>query len=116
MTAIKNIIVAATLSAALSLAPLGAAQAQQGIKPMQGVSFHAGTKHGVAYFVNDKRTCQLVLTLVDDASSVPSRFEATIEPGKSTQYPFTVAKSLEFACQADGRTMDVKALETTAAK
>ena len=110
MNTIKNIIVAATLSVALSVA----AQAQQGIKPVQGVSFHVGTKHAVAYFLNDNHGCKLVLTLADDASA-PSRFEAAIEAGKSTRYQITEGKALEFACQADGQAMDIKSLDTTAA-
>ena len=64
MNSIKTIIIAATLST-LSL---GAAQAAETIKPVQAASFHDGTKHAVAYFLNDNATCKLVVMQADDAT------------------------------------------------
>ena len=109
MNAITKILVAVILST-ISIA---AAQADQTMKPLQGLSFHAGTKHAVGYFLTDKSTCQLVLTLADDANYAPTRFETAIEAGKSTRYQLAEGKSLEFACQ--GPTLNVKSLETSAA-
>jgi hypothetical protein len=115
----KNIIIAAALSAALSVAHLAGAQAADGaqtMKPMQGVSFHGGSKHAVGYFLSDSSTCKLVLTLADDANYAPIRFETAIAAGKSTSYQLAEGKSLEFACQADGQAMKINALETFATK
>jgi len=117
MTPTKNIIVAATLCAILSFAPLGAAQAADGaqtMKPLQGISFHAGSKHAAGYFLSDNSACKLVLTLADEANFAPTRFEVTIEAGRSTRYQLAEGMSLEFGCQAGGQAMDVKSLETTA--
>ena len=111
MTPIKTILVAATLST-LSIAT---AHAGQTMKPMQGVSFHAGTKHAVGYFLNEGKTCKLVLTLADDANFAPTRIETAIEAGKSTRYQLAEGKSFEFACQDGGNAIIVKSHETTAA-
>ena len=109
MNSIKTIIVAATLST-LSL---GAAQAAETIKPVQGVSFHAGTKHAVAYFLTHNENCKLVLTLADDVLYAPVRFEAAIADGSSKHYPFA-GKSLEFACQNQGQAMTINTREAVA--
>jgi hypothetical protein len=114
----KNIIIAATLSAILSVASLGAVQAADGVetmKPLQGVSFHAGTKHAAGYFLKDNNTCKLVLTMADEGNFAPTRFESAIETGRSTRYQFAEGKSLEFACQADGQELAVTSFETTVA-
>jgi len=47
MTSFKNIVLAATLS----VLSISAAHAGQTMKPLQGVSFHVGTKHAVGYFL-----------------------------------------------------------------
>jgi hypothetical protein len=113
MTSIKTIIATVAVSIALSFS--AQAEDAQILKPLQGVSFHAGTKHAVAYFLTDKSTCKLVLTLADDANYAPTRFEAAIEAGKSTPYQLAEGKSLDFACQADARAMKINTLETFAA-
>jgi hypothetical protein len=112
MTSIKY-IAAIAIFATLSLAT--AAQASETLKPMQGVSFHAGSKHAVGYFLNESESCKLVLTLADDANYAPTRFETAIEAGKSTRYQLAEGKSLEFACQAGAQAMIVNPLETSAA-
>ena len=114
MTSIKSIIATVAVSIALSFA--AQAEDAQTLKPMQGTSFHAGTKHAVAYFLTDKSTCKLVLTLADDANYAPTRFEAEIEGGKSTPYQLAEGKSLEFACQPDAQAMKINALQTYAAQ
>jgi len=111
MTMIKNILAASILSASL----FGTAQAaEQTIKPLQGVSFHSGTKHAVAYFLSQGHTCKLVVTAADDANFAPTRREAAIEGGTSTKYELAQGKSLEFTCQAEARAMTVKSLTTVA--
>jgi hypothetical protein len=113
MTSITNILIAATASILLSFA----AQAEdvQTIKPMQGVSFHAGTKHASGYFLKDNSACQLVLTTADEGHYAPSRVETAIETGRSTRYQLANGKTLEFACLADAQVLAVTSLETTAA-
>jgi hypothetical protein len=113
MNTIKNIIVAATLST-LSLGYLTAAQAADTVKPSQGISFHAGSKDAVAYFLSESRTCKLVLT-VADKDARPTRFEAAISSGQSTSYALAEGKALEFACQADAQAMTINSLAAVAA-
>ena len=73
MNSIKNITVVATLSAIFSIVSLASAQAaQETMKPLQGLSFHAGTKHAVGYFLSDNGTCKLVLTLADEVNFAPT--------------------------------------------
>ena len=112
MNTIKNIIVAATFSV-LSIAHVGAAHASETLKPLQGLSFHTGSKDAVAYFLNENRTCKLVLTMVDGAYR-PTRFEAAIAAGEATRYALAEGKTLEFACQSDAQTMKINSLATVA--
>jgi hypothetical protein len=109
MNSITQIFIAATLSALA-----GYAQAAETIKPVQAASFHAGTKHAVAYFLNDNATCKLVVMQADDANYAPTRFEAAIADGSSTHYDFTEAKTLEFACHDGGHAMTINTLEAIA--
>lgn len=121
----QNKLIAATITAALSLSTTGALRAADAppvltMKPLQGVSFDIGTKHSVSYFLNDSGQCKLVLTLADDPSwgDVPSftaiRFEAAIPPGKTTRYNSGEGDAVEFACQADAQTMSVKPVQDIA--
>jgi hypothetical protein len=108
---IKNIVVAAILSVGL----IATAQAaEQTIRPLQGVSFHAGTKHAVAYFLSEGRTCNLVVTSIDDANYAPTRREAAVESGTSTTFQLAEGKSLEFGCQSEAHAMTVKSLAAVA--
>ena len=113
MNSITNIFIAAAISIILSFA----AQAEdiRTMKPMQGVSFHAGTKHASGYFLKGNSACQLVVTAADEDHYAPSRFETAIEPGRSTRYQFAEGKTLEFACRADAQELAVTSLKTTAA-
>jgi hypothetical protein len=117
MTSTKNILVAALLSLGL----LGTAQAsEQTMKPMQGVSFHAGTTHAVAYYTGENRLCKLVLTVAEEpkgdvATFEATRFEASLAAGRSTRYTLAKGKSLEFTCQTAAKTMNVKMLDAVAA-
>ena len=112
MNSITNIILTAAIATALSL---GAAQAdEQTMKPLQGASFHAGSKHAVVYFLNDKATCKVVLTVADDANYAPSRIEAAIADGSSTHYQFAEGQSLEFGCHDHAQILKVNALKDVA--
>jgi hypothetical protein len=108
MNSITRIIIAATLSA-LS----GYAQAAETVKPLQAVSFHAGSKHAVGYFLKDHDACQLVVTAADDAHYAPTRFETAIADGASTTYEFA-GKSLEFGCRDHAQLMTVNTFEAVA--
>jgi hypothetical protein len=116
MTTTKHIAIAAALFALVSLGNLASAQAAdvETMKPLQGVSFHAGTTHAAGYYLRDDSACRLVLTVADDSSFAPSRFEATIETGRSTGYQLN-GKALQFACQSNGHELAVTTLQTTAA-
>jgi hypothetical protein len=113
MNSITNIFAAAAVSIILSFA----AQAEEvhTMKPLQGVSFHAGTTQASGYFLKNNSACQLVVTAADEGHFAPSRFEAAIETGRSTRYQLAEGKTLEFACRADGQELAVTSLETTAA-
>ena len=113
MNPIKNIIVATALSA-LSVGYLTTAQAAETVKPLQGISFHAGSKDAVAYFLSEGRSCKVVLTMADKDAQ-PTRFEAAITGGESTRYRLAEGKSLEFACQADAHAMTINSEATVAA-
>jgi hypothetical protein len=84
------------------------------MKPLQGLSFHAGSKHDAGYFLSDNGTCELVLTRADDESFAPKRFEAAIAGGKSTHYDLAEGQSLEFNCEAGARQITVNNLVSTA--
>ena len=109
MNTIKNIIVIAALSTLFA----GYAQAET-VKPLQGMSFHAGSKDAVAYFLSEDHTCKLVLTTADKDAQ-PTRFEAAIAGGGSVSHEFAEGKSLEFACQADALAMTINSQPTFAA-
>jgi hypothetical protein len=111
MNTTRNILLAATLSV-LSVSHIGAARAES-LKPLQGVSFHAGSKDAVAYFLSENRTCKFVVTTAD--KDAPTRFESAISGGESTSYKLTEGNSLEFACQADAQAMTVDMVATVAA-
>ena len=114
MNSLKTLIAAATLSI-LSLG-FGAAQATETVKPLQGISFHAGTKHAVAYFLTHNENCKLVLTLADDVRYEPVRFEAVIADGSSKQHPFIKGTPLEFVCHDRGQAMTINTLEAVATR
>lgn len=110
MNTIAKIIVAA----AAGILAVGHAQAgEQTMKPLQGWSFHAGSKHAVAYFQAESRNCQLVVTSSDDASYAPARYEAAVEAGKSTSYQMSAGKQIVFTCY--GQTMIANSIEVSAA-
>jgi hypothetical protein len=90
------------------------------IKPLQGISFNAGPKHGVGYFYTKAKQCQLVLTLADayepdDVQSLTVvRYEAAVPTGKSTSYSSTEGKTLEFTCGFDAQAMTLREVERIA--
>lgn len=91
------------------------------MKPLHGISFDVGTMRAVSYFLSDNGRCRLVLTLAeepnwDDLSRfVATRFEAAISGGKASRFHPAEGKTLEFECQADAQSMNVKAVDQFAA-
>lgn len=110
MTSIKTIFVAAGLFAGLF-----ASAESTDMKPLQGVSFHVGTKHAVAYFLSESGACKLVVTSADDANFAPVRSEKVIGDGASAKYQLAEGKSINFTCLNHGQAMNATTLETTAA-
>ena len=108
MNSLKTIIIAAALSA-LS----GYAQAET-LKPLQGVSFHTETRDAAAYYVADKGTCKVVVTLTDKVAFAPERFEQAVEPGKPDLRQLDNAKALELACAPEAQTLSINVVETIA--
>ena len=86
MNSIKNIFATAVVAFALSGCSTAHA-AETTTKPLQGASFHAGSMHAAGYFLNETRTCKLVLTSADDLNYAPTRVEAAIEAGKFGAVP-----------------------------
>lgn len=84
------------------------------MKPLQGLSFHAGTMHAAGYFLDEQSTCKLVLTATEEARYEPIRHETVIVPGASARYQLTEGTSLVFACQANAQALSVETLVTTA--
>ena len=116
MNSLKNInaLGLGAVVALASFAAFSAADASETMKPLQGLSFHAGSEHAVGYFLTDNGDCRLVLTRADDDNFAPTRFEAVIKSGHSTRYELAQGKSYEFGCQAAGQLVSIDALETTA--
>jgi hypothetical protein len=83
------------------------------MKPLQGVSFHAGTIHASGYFLTDNASCNVVLTMAKEVNYAPTRFETTIESGKSTRYQLAEGTLLVFACQANGQEIGIRLLTAT---
>jgi hypothetical protein len=109
MNSIKTIIAAIALSTGLS-----AAAHAETLKPLQGVSFHTETKDGVAYYIADKSTCKVVVTVTDKTAYAPTRFEQAVEAHKSTLHQIDDGRVLELACQADAQAMTINMLTTVA--
>ena len=103
------------VAAALSLGYLGAAQAAETVKPLQGVSFHTASKDAIAYYLADKGTCKVVLMLTDKTFYAPTRFEEAVEAHKSALHQIDNGKALEFACHADAQAMTINLATTVAA-
>jgi len=130
MTAGKRIF-ALALAAVLSLSagvalhaePHGPATAPVTMKPLAAVSFDAGQKHVLSYFVGGEGACRLTVIIFDAPSldeatpaTATTRLIVPISSGKSANLDTAVAKTLRFACSADATAMTVTAHERVAAR
>jgi hypothetical protein len=90
------------------------------MKPIEGILFNVGTKHGVGYFYAEEKHCKLVLTVTDEPDSdavqtfAAVRHEANVQAGSPTRYDLSEGKFLEFTCAADAQTMTMKQVERVA--
>jgi hypothetical protein len=127
MNFVSKILPAVLLIGVIGMGPLGAVHAEganpvKSIKPIEGIFFDLGTKHGVGYFFKEAKACKIVLTLadtpgLDDAQSfTATRHEALVAAGGSVRYNATEGKAIEFACQADARAMTLRQVERHASE
>jgi hypothetical protein len=121
-TLIKKIFAGTAFAAVLSLTTAVAVQATDVLtmKPLQAISFEVEAKHVIGYFLNDEDTCKLVVTLADAPDAdvtrfIATRYEATINGGKTVRFAVTEGKALDFFCQAGAQAMAVIGLEQIAA-
>src|SRR5262245_64335257 len=61
------------------------------MSPMKGISFDVGAERAVSYFLSENGECKLVLTHAgeskeNDTTFTATRFEATIDAGKTKRY------------------------------
>lgn len=119
---IRNTILSATALSGLLLTANSAASLADGaqtFKPGQGITFEAGSKHAVGYFVSDAGRCKLVLTLAGEPNwdnvvgFSAIRHEATVAAGDSTRYA-NDGSSFEFGCGLRADVMTFKPLSTVA--
>jgi hypothetical protein len=87
--------------------------------PMGGVSFDIGAERAVAYFLSDTGRCKLVLTQAGaahgNANFTATRFEATIDAGKTTRYVSSDGHAIDFECQPNAQSVGIHAVAPTLA-
>jgi len=85
--------------------------------PMKGISFELGAERAVSYFVSENEQCKVVLTQAgepnwaDPATFMATRFEATIEAGKTSSYVASNGRSIDFQCQPHASSVSIHGLE-----
>ncbi len=116
-------IVAATLFGALSLATatnLSAAGSWSTLmlKPLGAVSFDAGVKHVVTYFVKSNGACKLTVMTADisgdDGDAKATQLQTSVEPQQTARFATSDGKSLRFVCLEHAEAMSVTALNMLA--
>jgi hypothetical protein len=89
------------LAAALSVASLGAAHADE-VRPMQAQSISLGKVSGVVYYTVERDGFHVVTTLVEGEAGVPVRAVSVLAPGQSVVLATgTAASAIEISRQAD---------------
>jgi hypothetical protein len=125
MNSMKKILAATVLAGILSANGVPASQAGEAssvrtMKPLQGVSFDIGTKHGVGYFLGESGQCKLTLVVADKMkgdelpSDTPVRFDAAIDAGTEARFDTAEGMSLQFACAAGTQAMLVTEIKQVA--
>jgi hypothetical protein len=82
------------------------------MSPMKGISFELGAEHAVSYFVSENDQCKVVLTHAgepnwNDATFMATRFEATIDAGKTTRYVSSDGHAIDFECQPNAQSVSI---------
>jgi hypothetical protein len=92
MSFVSRVLTAVLLTSAIWISPSGLVHAEdanavKSVKPLEGIFFDFGTKHGVGYFYNEAKDCKIVITLAetpnldDDQSFTATRHEASVPAG-----------------------------------
>lgn len=90
------------------------------IKPMHSVSVDAGNTHVAGYFLNTDGVCKLTLMLNEikggdaEASNEASRFQLTVEPGRSARFDKGDGNALRFSCLGRAELMTLSKLDRVA--
>ena len=122
----KKIFVATALTSVLTVANLGALQAEdyspewKPMKPLYAVSFDVGQKRVLSYFLSKSGLCDLTVMVTDRPGEDPKgreipplhseRFTAAIDGGRIARFDTTEGTSLEYACTAGAQAMRVRQL------
>jgi hypothetical protein len=109
------------LIAAQATAQTASFEAAKVVKPLAGLSFDVGSKRAVGYYAVQDGSCDLTL-LVGDAqgeaeeavTSIPARFSALIEAGRSARIDAGQGKRVEFLCAANAETLLTRVVEQIA--
>lgn len=122
MSFVSKVLTAVLLTSVIGISPSGLVHAEdanavKSVKPLEGIFFDFGTKHGVGYFYNEAKDCKIVITLADtpnlddDQSFTATRHEASVPAGGSGRYNATEGKAIEFTCNADAQAMTLRQVE-----
>ena len=126
----KKIFIATALTGVLTVANLGALQAEdlsagsKAMKHLQAVSFDVGRKHVLSYFLSKNGLCDLTILVTDrpgelaEGDEIPTlataRFHAAVGGGKTLQYDTAEGRSLEYACATNAQAMNVRQVNQVA--
>lgn len=100
-------------------APAAADSALHIMKPKQGISFDAGSRRAVGYFLADGGICNLTVLLADtglndEVKGAATRVSMPVIPKKAARIDTIEGKTLEFSCAASAQSMTVKVLDQVA--
>jgi hypothetical protein len=122
MSSIKMGAVVAMLAGftALGMQSAAADDALKVFKPLQAVSVHIGSKHGIGYFEAISDVCDLTLVVGEEPTAekvidvTPSRFRATVNAGQRVRFDTGEGKELAFYCGPAATAMSVETMQQTA--
>jgi len=110
----RHIALAATITALVVLTHASARPVRDPVvmRPMGGVTFDIGAERAVTYFLSDNGRCKLVLTQAGAARGnhpdfMATRFEATIDAGKTTRCVSSDGHAIDFECQPNAQSVSI---------
>ena len=119
--ALVCVLMAAAITTAQAEQPAtGALSAPAVLQPSKGISLYAGSKHAVGYYLQAANSCALTLMLADitspedDLVPTAARVQVTIEPGRTALVDTVDGPSLEVACAAAAKSLQVRSVERVA--